>query len=390
LSGEASLKELFESSFPPREELSADWQDVLGRAHVSLEPKAKTSWSRALPALVTLVGIAAIVLAVIALWPSGSSEGVLQRALAALGDGPIVHVVYQDELAATLVDLRTGHGTPLPARHEEWYEPGAGLVGVATFGGHVSPAPTTRPRESTAAIVAAFRRSLQDGTAAVSIEQSFEGRQVYWVFLRTHAGGTGAYTHEVAIDAATALPVFVRRAGAGTGEEILSLQTLPAGSIDFASRRKAGRQLQVSAGTTSDLTAAAGSGLPAKALGAAPVWLGPRYEGSPLAYLHAQSFSFGRAGRSPVRVKGLELCYGGDRASCAGEPGHVLLQEATRPNPRYSGSLFASPVTIPEGSVLIGLGGTDGYLAVKGVLIHISASGEAAVIAVAKALRPLP
>ena len=49
----------------------------------------------------------------------------------------------------------------------------------------------------------------------------------------------GSFSHEVAIDASTAQPVFVREklgsAGAGGGEQILSLATLPAGSVHLPS-----------------------------------------------------------------------------------------------------------------------------------------------------------
>ena len=48
----------------------------------------------------------------------------------------------------------------------------------------------------------------------------------------------------------------------------------------------------------------------------------------------------------------------------------MLLQEAPRPTPLYSGSLFAAPIAIPAGSVLVTADGRDGYLVRNGLYVH--------------------
>ena len=51
----------------------------------------------------------------------------IDRALAATGEGPVLHLVYESDLPHTLVDLETGERTELRAEHEVWFDPEAGL-----------------------------------------------------------------------------------------------------------------------------------------------------------------------------------------------------------------------------------------------------------------------
>ena len=60
-------------------------------------------------------------------WPfrGGPSGTVLQRAAAAIGDGPVLHVVLQDGFHGTLVNLATGDQTEIHQQDEYWYDPSA-------------------------------------------------------------------------------------------------------------------------------------------------------------------------------------------------------------------------------------------------------------------------
>ena len=61
-------------------------------------------------AVVVAVGAAALV--AVLLWPSdGNRSPILERALAAIGDGPVLHVVTQVPSGQELVDLQTGRST---------------------------------------------------------------------------------------------------------------------------------------------------------------------------------------------------------------------------------------------------------------------------------------
>src|SRR5437762_59997 len=72
---------------------------------------------RGVPA--SVVALAACLLIVLA-WPFGGSgrSGVLDRALAALGHGPVLHVVREGGWGGTLVDLGSGARTEYPGIDE--------------------------------------------------------------------------------------------------------------------------------------------------------------------------------------------------------------------------------------------------------------------------------
>jgi hypothetical protein len=427
---ETDVKELLQTKFPLREELPSDWHDVLVRARISPAAATRDQMShgsmlavgrRRLPVLVGMLALAAAVLGAIAFWPSNSPHGgILQRALAAVGDGPIIHIVYRDQAAETLVDLATGQRTSLADQHEVWYDPSEGLREVTSFNGTVQDTFVdaadkipSQDQQTDAGILNGYRQALQDGTATLSPEQTFDGQQVYWVqfqgqmYPNVADGKEHDFSHEVAIDASSYQPIYVRETldgqpGPDTGESILSVDTMPAGSIDFTPtpRPQPGTHaMRMGAGSATDLTSQITSSAPAQALGATPLWLGQSYDNLPLAYAQSQPMFWGPPGETPTKTTGLEVCYGSidpnpipagiNPTSCNETGPHVLLQEATQLTPRFGGSLFGSAVTIPSGSVLIGWNPTDGYLVDNGVYIHISAQSEDAVLAVAKALQPI-
>ncbi|MGH3055158.1 MAG: hypothetical protein ACRDL7_09300, partial [Gaiellaceae bacterium] len=85
------------------------------------EPKAARSKRRriAVRGGIVAVAAAAVIAAVLAA-PQGGPNGVLGRALAAIGDGRIMHVVTESPSGSVLVDLKTGHRTVQVLREELW------------------------------------------------------------------------------------------------------------------------------------------------------------------------------------------------------------------------------------------------------------------------------
>jgi hypothetical protein len=108
---------------------------------------------------------------IVAFWPAGGTGGsVLDRALAATGDGQVLHLVYEGELHRTLVDLETGERTEMRSQHEVWFDPVAGLRETESFDGVVqfdtSPGPDEMPEHATSvysSLGAGYREALDPG-----------------------------------------------------------------------------------------------------------------------------------------------------------------------------------------------------------------------------------
>src|SRR3989442_10787033 len=110
------VKDVLGRHVPLRAELEPEWGDVLERA-------GRRKRRRLLPALAAAGGLAAAALVAVALWPSGGRPlTVLERARAAVGDGPVTRLVYRDELGETLVNLASGERRPIYGDHEEWFD----------------------------------------------------------------------------------------------------------------------------------------------------------------------------------------------------------------------------------------------------------------------------
>ena len=108
-----------------------DWECVLRDAGLERRPRRRPL------RLAAAVALVAAVIGVVALWPSGAGPSVIDRALAATGEGPVLHLVYESDLPHTLVDLETGERTELRAEHEVWFDPEAGLRETERFDGVV-------------------------------------------------------------------------------------------------------------------------------------------------------------------------------------------------------------------------------------------------------------
>jgi hypothetical protein len=85
--------------------------------------------------LAVATGVVALVaLFVVAPWQGSERVGVLERALAAVGDGPVLHLVLRNEWSGTLVDLDSGERKSLYSETEMWIDPERGFVTVDRFG----------------------------------------------------------------------------------------------------------------------------------------------------------------------------------------------------------------------------------------------------------------
>jgi hypothetical protein len=411
------IQELLATAIPaPDAAPHKDWEAVLARVKGETSVKKRSAHLLRRASIrragVALTVAAAAIFAAVLFWPSAGKHSVLDRALAAIGDGPIIHVVYRTEPTGTLVDLKTGERTPQYGEREEWLSP-SGALRIAS-GNHVTVRPPGKlsadEQQTYTGILDGYRDALVNGTAKLSKLEKFRGRDIYWVRFegqtlfdlsdqRNHL-----WSYEVAIDAATYKPVYVRHARDGrpvpiTGETIVLLETLPTGSIDFTPTPPR-PPVGVLQGTVrvADISEQIGEDLPTHALGATPLWLGRTFGDLRLAYLQQQKLVWGLV-ESPEHVTGLEFCYGSTatvvvlrghpEVMCDYSRAHLMLQEATKPsmNYRWPWSPDAPTARIPEEAVLVW--GNEGLLTVDGVYVHIDAGSESEVLSAARALRPL-
>jgi hypothetical protein len=301
----------------PATDERGNWEAVLRDARV----RPRRTLVRPLSALGIAVA-AVFALALFQPW-DGESPTVLERALAAVDDGPVLHVVLRDDWHGTLIDLGTGERRRIHGEREVWYDPARGLHSLSRFGGVVQGdvvyAPDEIPRfeaKTFGLLGEDYRRALESGRARNLGAGEAYGMPVYWIrvdaeWLPDAADGKlHEWAHDVAISRETFEPVATRetrdgRPGPDTGARILELETLDSGEGDFTAANDdaldtlafGGRQEPISRGQAAD------------ALGQAPLWLGRQHEGLPLgqvsrtttAVARQQATQLGEAAAAEVR-----------------------------------------------------------------------------------------
>lgn len=442
------VSELLDALTRSYDDRTGDWDSVLH--------DARRSGSRRRPVRVGLVLAVAAAAAVAALaWPFQAEQGgVLERALAAIGEGPVLHVVLRGEWGGTLVDLSTGGRTPVHGEHEVWYDTERGLVHwVARLGDAVQHERVYEPKEPPAELAALgreYRQALEAGTARVAGEGEVDREPVLWITIRSELlpgtdGRDSEFAQQVAVSRRTFEPVALRetldgKPGPRTLRRVLELELLPAGAGDFTSSESEsleGRAFSQGREPIALEQAAA-------TLGRTPLWLGREHAGLPLARAFRETTRSGRqretrltgadaeaaqacaklegraAGRC-FRELGLgsvavreEGVYASGPVVWAEEQTALVLFYGTLGDDRSTYRkdlvpLFDRPhVTVvqsaesprfrpgggefvpPAGSLFVAAGARTGFLHVDGVHLSIEAADEESVLAAARALAPMP
>src|SRR5687767_12240358 len=142
------VKELIER-MEPAPGARGDWDAVVRDAGV----RRRRALLRPLAGL-AVAAAALFALALFQPW-EGESPTVLERALAAVDDGPVLHVVLRGEWGGTLVSLSTPDRQPVHGENEVWYDSERGLVHmISRLGGVIQHEEVYEPKKPPAELVA--------------------------------------------------------------------------------------------------------------------------------------------------------------------------------------------------------------------------------------------
>ena len=321
---------------------------------------------------IALVAAAAVVVvgaALVSPFEDEQPTGAIERALAAIGDGPVLHVVFRGDYGTAFMELKTGKVTPVYGDVEVWYDADRGAHYVSRFGGVITDersfAPTELPEsqvERYQALATRYREALESGRARVVAPGRVGDRKVLWIRLRgewrpdRHDSKFHLSAEEIAVDRETYEPVFVRQTLDGKpfpgwpGEQILELELLPDGEGDFTGEStRPGDQFYFSQRFGRGLDRAT----IARLVPDGGLWLGSTFKGLPFADARELIMTSHVGLRGPrKRTIAGSVFYGrlskGHRDASAR---HVVIEQA-REFPREWG-WRPKLLEVPEGSTLV-------------------------------------
>jgi hypothetical protein len=314
--------------------------------------------------------------------------------LAAVGEGPVTHLVIRTEWGGTLVDIDTGKRQPLYNELEYWHDPERGIARITRFGGQVQDRSTASKEgieKPLGILVSGYREALEAGRAQLVGSGVVDGIPVYWIEIQREVrndvgdGRDHVWTQQAAVDRKDYKPVYLRETRDGkpvplTGLRIVAAEHLPAGSGDFrAQPREAPTVVSfgISRNTIShDEAQALTDGRAA--------WLGASFQGLPLAKIGTLTMR-----TRADEVVGIHLTYGS--LTELNEPDGTKRLITIEQAPKWHAALERGigPYEVPKGHVAVTPGG-HAYFYYRGTYVVIRArDGEKTALAAARALRPL-
>jgi hypothetical protein len=384
------VREAIDRVVPTYPGRNGDWRGVVDAARSQDAPRRR-SWS--LPALVAVAATGALLL----FWPGGGSgDRVLERALASVDGGPVIHLVLRSG-SQEFYDLEQRRLRRIPVERELWFDPQRGLHDVERVAGRVVkdvlyPAGPPELERQFLGLAAVYRQALRDKDASVGERSSLDGRPVYWITFNVRYPDVGIPTydaeHRVAVDAETFVPrawhapAFSRQAQ-GRDDRVLRWETLPGGRGDFT----AATTEDSDGGTRSWFgITRVGNRSPAETrdvLGKPALWLGAEFAGLPLAFIRELRYETGVNGPPSESLPGLEHCYG------SGEPCAITITESTRPH-AMAGRGHGWAVVPPPGNLALTEDGRHGWLVHDGLYVTFAARSREEVVAAAEQLAAIP
>jgi hypothetical protein len=449
---ETGIAELLDELTPAYADRKGDWDRVVAAAQLPRSQQGGRSWTIRLVAVgAAMATVAALILA----WPFGGRQGgILDRALAAIGTGPVLHVVLRGEWGGKDVELETGRATPVYGEEEVWYDTEGGrLHSITRLGGAVQTEESYRSKEPPADLAALgreYKSALESGTARVSGEGTIEGEPVAWVTIHSELlpdvedGKNHEWAQQVAVSRRTFEPVALRETrdglpGPGTLRRVLELKLSPAGSGNFSAPGTRSLNGAIGRQGREPITLEQARKLLDRPL----IWLGRTYGDYPLGRIYQETTRIGRRRRvrltGPMAKKVLACNSERDGGACIRAlgvspiwvgpdgvftyKGPIVWGEAQSSVILFYGRIGDDPSTFrkdavplfdrphitltestgtgmllpgvgsyvpPAGSVFVGAGGRTGVLRAGDLRASIEGIGEKAVVTASRALRPMP
>ena len=407
-----------------------DWKDVVRRAGEAPEQTAdavrarRSTRSYLGKRLVPVVALAAVAFAfvMVAPWQHGPGSTVMERALAALGDRPILHAVLLSDTSWSFVDLASGEEKPMVDRQEIWYDSErhferirttteGGLrsrysndllltptgTWASTWDDVESPRPVPSLDPALEEFFDGYRSALEKGTAHVAGTGAVDGHDVTWIeFATKRRCPYHACRERVALDKSSSLPIRIdwyRKGAVPRGIDVASIETLPAGGADFSKPKRVEEDSDFFVGrqATPITLPGATEELPGV------FWIGRSISGLALSSVSRVDLTT-RETPEPTSAESIgttiELHYGNDSPAVlfskslktVEEPsrGHVVIHEAAKP----STDVWSVP-SDPAPDSMLSNGKGEGALMKDGIYVAIYASSQELLLKAARALEPI-
>jgi len=362
--------------------------------------------------LTAAVGVALLLLAP---W-AGRGPDVLDRALAAVGERPVVHAVVESSSPnSVVVDLATGAERERVSRTEFWFDAERSLLRtrLTTDGRQLTDAVSTPdhlytdigvfPQEGVTAqldpalagFATRYRRALEDGTAKVVGHQRIDGRNL--TLIEIEIPGSEGARERVGVTDDDYRPFFFRYVQPDGQESpwlrVAVLESVDRDAATFAPPAQSPpRPTSGRASSSSDVAI----GEAAAALGGSALWVGASVGGFSLAKARLTTSKIGWTDGRTTEGTAINLSYGAGRGRAG-----ISIGEATAVAGAYvigiDGVSGGDPLP-PPGSIALrgipGSGGTvslwRGQLRVGSVYVALESSNRELLLAAVRALRPVP
>jgi hypothetical protein len=392
---------------PDLVELLADDPELLALADAIAATRSPRRGRGAARAFVAAAVAAVLVaLAVASPWDGASSPSLVDRALAAIGSGPVLHAVLVHERLHEFVaiDLATGRERRLPATTEMWFDEKRDVEhSIFRIGGQVkNEMLQTRKRLVTPRgslfgraepwldpalreFVDGYRSALSSGRATRDRDGVIDGKSVTWLRFGLEHG-----YQRVAIDSETSLPVRVDTYWGRTPlvYAVRRIEALPEGRGDFTPPHTGEPEPEYYQRLPTPIAPKAASRVVPGALAA-----GSSFRGLPLVKVVETKLSTvfkPDENLAPRVAQGLEFDYGTDNFR-GDEPFLVVAETA---EPQQQNGWFDAPMP-RAGEVIVG---TDTVLLARAhwigltvkdrIYVTILAPSREMVLAAARALEP--
>jgi hypothetical protein len=375
--------------------------DALQSAHARNEPspllrQRRSPWVRVSAVAVVAATVIALVLA--SPWDSGSGPSLVDRALAAVGNRPVLHALLRYSIG-TRIDLRTGRSSPILRYGELWYDADRHIVrAVAKLDGRVvsrvTGTGTLQGLEDPVFIATLYRKALAQGKVHKVGDGIVRGHRVIVLEAR---GRTGAM--RAALDAKTFQLVRLQLFDAGRLQfqfDVLLMETL---TREQAHLPRTAPELAALTSTGGGTSVATQPGKKAPTVFTRPaLWAGPSIGGRKLSSVLIWNETSQRSGGPIVRADVLHVDYGAP-SGLGGSP-FLEIDEApaaqAAPLWRSDGDYTPPAGYVDLSSSTAGSGPHTqrvqwtGLLQKNGFYVRLTSWSREALLAAARALRPAP